>query len=48
LVRILIILVVGAAFGFFDWNIVGSFERLLVYFTVGGFIIVAAFFPLGS
>ena len=34
----LIVLVIGAAFGFFEWSTVGKFVRILVY--IGGALLV--------
>lgn len=41
---ILVVLVVGAAFGFVEWDTVGSFARFFVYFIIASLIFVGVFF----
>lgn len=43
LVSILILLVIGAAFGFVEWSTVGSFTRFLVYLIIAAVIMFAGF-----
>ena len=47
LVTILIILVIGAAFGFVDWSTVGKFARFLVYIVIAGVVLIGGFFLWG-
>jgi membrane protein DedA with SNARE-associated domain len=43
LVSILILLVIGAAFGFVEWSTVGSFTRFLVYLIIAAVVIFVGF-----
>jgi len=40
---ILMVLIIGAAFGFFEWDTVGTFVRFLIYMAVGGVVIWIVF-----
>lgn len=48
LVTILIILVIGAAFGLVEWGTVGKFARFLVYLVIVGLVILGGFFLWGT
>lgn len=43
LVTILIILVIGAAFGLVEWDTVGKFARFLVFLFIAGVVLVGGF-----
>lgn len=47
LVTILIILVIGAAFGLVEWDTVGKFARFLVYLAIAGVLLIGGFFLWG-
>ena len=43
LISILVLLVIGAAFGFVEWSTVGSFTRFIVYLAVAAVVFFAGF-----
>ena len=48
LITILIILVFAAAFGFAEWNTVGSMAKWIVYLVIAGIVIAALLGLWGS
>ena len=43
-ITILLIMVFLAAFGFIKWSSVGAFARIIVYFVIAFFAIIAAIY----